>query len=73
MMIDDNIVGYKQKYKKSIFLFGFVFNLHYLCSEINKERNNMNTIIIDSGIYQFVANYAAKEKLVLVVSLKISF
>ena len=24
----------------------------------------MNTITIDSGIYQFVANYAAKEKLV---------
>ena len=30
---------YQQINKKSVFLFGFMHNLHYLCSVINKERN----------------------------------
>ena len=46
-MINDKIGGYKQKNKKSVFLFGFVFDLYYLCSvnieEKNKyESNNVN-------------------------------
>ena len=35
LMMDDKIGGYKQKNKKSVFLFGFVFDLHYLCSGID--------------------------------------
>ena len=57
-MIYDKIGGYKQKNKKSAFLFGFVFDLYYLCSVNIEERNKYesNNVNGQKGQYLNLTN-----------------